>query len=403
MRWARRLSGRFAELERLRAGAKGQRRVTWLTERLALVRSSQGIVAITVAPVAQLAALSVGGVSIAALIAGLSVAGVFQGANERQVRENERQAREIVTLRGEMQALAERTTQVEHERTVALIEAGRRVVTERDTMVAETMTEQSRLAAERDAAVERADSALEQANVDRRQLEQERDRARTERDDLVNEVDAALRELDSETRHTLADIEKIFAATGVDPRLARSSSHRGEARGGPYIPWQGFVAASAESANRFEGMARRLERLKTLRDALQQLPIIMPVTRAVLSGGFGFRFDPFNGVSARHEGVDLRATFDSTVYAPGAGTVISAGWNGEFGNMVEVDHGFGVVTRYAHLSRISVRVGDVLTSRQPIGVIGATGRATGAHLHYEIRVAGRAIDPLKFLHAAEVR
>jgi len=284
-----------------------------------------------------------------------------------------------------------------------LIEAGRRVVTERDTMVAETMTEQSRLAAERDAAVERADAALEQANVDRRQLEQERDRARTERDDLVNEVDVALRELDSETRHTLADIEKIFAATGVDPRLARSSSHRGEARGGPYIPWQGFVAASAESANRFEGMARRLERLKTLRDALQQLPIIMPVTRAVLSGGFGFRFDPFNGVSARHEGVDLRATFDSTVYAPGAGTVISAGWNGEFGNMVEVDHGFGVVTRYAHLSRISVRVGDVLTSRQPIGVIGATGRATGAHLHYEIHVAGRAIDPIKFLHAAEVR
>jgi murein DD-endopeptidase MepM/ murein hydrolase activator NlpD len=337
MRWARRLSGRFAELERLRAGAKGQRRVTWLTERLALVRSSQGIVAITVAPVWQLAALSFGGVSLTALIAGIAVAGVFQGGNERQAQENERQAREIVALRGEMQALAERTTQAEHERTVALIEAGHRAVTERDTMVAETMTGQSRLAAERDAAVERADSTLEQANLDRRQLEQERDRARTERDDLANEVDVALRELDSETRHTLADIEKIFAATGVDPRLARSSSHRGEARGGPYIPWQGFVAASAESANRFEGMARRLERLKTLRDALQQLPIIMPVTRAVLSGGFGFRFDPFNGVSARHEGVDLRATFDSTVYAPGVGTVISAGWSGEFGNMVEVD------------------------------------------------------------------
>ena len=239
------------------------------------------------------------------------MAGVFQG------RANERQAREIVTLRGEMQALAERTTQAEHERTVALIEAGRRVVTEHDTMVAETMTEQSRLAAERDAAVERAELALEQANVDRRQLEQERDRARTERDDLANEVDAALRELDSETRHTLADIEKIFAATGVDPRLARSVVAPGRGAGGPYIPWQGLPAANAESAGRFEGMARRLERLKSLRDALQQLPIVMPVTRAVLSGGFGFRFDPFNGVSARHEGVDLRATFDSTVYRAG--------------------------------------------------------------------------------------
>jgi murein DD-endopeptidase MepM/ murein hydrolase activator NlpD len=370
--------------------------VTWLTERLALVRSSQGIVAIAVAPVWQLAAFSLGGASLAALIAGLAVAGVFQGANQRQ-------AEEIVALRSVVRGLAEHATEVDRERTASLIDAGRRAAAERNAMAAATVTEESRLVAERDAAVERA-SALEQANADRHRLEQERDRARTERDDLANEVDVALRELDGETRRTLGDIEKIFAATGVDPRLARPvMMHRVEARGGPYVPWQGFVAASPESANRFEGVARRLERLKALRDALQQLPIVMPVTRAVLSGGFGFRFDPFNGASARHEGVDLRATFDPTVYAPGAGTVVSAGWNGEFGNMVEVDHGFGVVTRYAHLSRINVRVGDVLTPRQPLGVIGATGRATGAHLHYEIRVAGQAIDPLKFLHAAEVR
>jgi murein DD-endopeptidase MepM/ murein hydrolase activator NlpD len=396
MRWARRLSGRFEELERLRAGVKGQRRVTWLNERLALVRSSQGLVAIAVAPMWQLAAFSLGGAFVAALVAGLLVGGVLQNVNDRQ-------AREIVALRSKVQVLAERATQVEHERTVSLIEAGRRAVTERDAVVADSMSEQSRLLAERDAAVERAGATVERANVDRRQLEHERARARTERDDLANAVDVALRELDSETRRTLGDIEKIFAATGVDPRLARPSVHRVEARGGPYIPWRGFEAAGPESASRFEGVAHRLDRLKALRDALRQLPIVMPVTRAVLSGGFGFRFDPFNGVSARHEGVDLRATFDSTVYAPGVGTVISAGWNGAYGNMVEVDHGFGVVTRYAHLSRISVRVGDVLTPRQPLGVIGATGRATGAHLHYEIRVAGRAIDPLKFLRAAEVR
>jgi murein DD-endopeptidase MepM/ murein hydrolase activator NlpD len=391
MRWARRLSGRFAGLERWRTDAQGQRRVTWLTGRLALVRSSQGLVAIAVAPVWQIAAFSIAGASLAALIAGLVVAGVFQGASERQ-------AEEIVALRGVVRGLAEHATFAEQDRTASL----RRAAAERNVMAAETVTARSRLAAERDVALERA-SALDRANANRQQVEQERDRARTERDDLANEVDVALRELDSETRRTLADIEKIFAATGVDPRLGRPLAHRIEARGGPYIPWQGFAAAGPENANRFEGVARRLERLKALRDALQQLPIVMPVTRAVLSGGFGFRFDPFNGGSARHEGVDLRASFDSTVYAPGAGTVISAGWNGEFGNMVEVDHGFGVVTRYAHLSRIGVRVGDVLTPRQPIGVIGATGRATGAHLHYEIRVAGQAIDPIKFLHAAEVR
>ena len=390
MRWARRLHGRFEELERWRAGAKGQR-ATWLTGRLALVRSSQGLVAIAVAPVWQIAAFCVGGACLAALIAGLVVGGIFQGAKERQ-------AQEIVALRGVVRGLAEHATVAEQQRTALL----RRTAAERNAMTAETVTEQSRLVAERDTAIGRV-AALERANADRHQVEHERDRARTERDDLANEVDVALRELDSETRRTLADVEKIFAATGVDPRMARPLAHQVEARGGPYIPWQGFVGASAESAERFEGVARRLERLKALRDALQRLPIVMPVTRAVLSGGFGFRFDPFNGGSALHEGVDLRASFDPTVYAPGAGTVISAGWSGEFGNMVEVDHGFGVVTRYAHLSRISVRVGDVLTPRQPLGVIGATGRATGAHLHYEIHVAGRAIDPLKFLHAAEVR
>lgn len=388
VRWARRLYGRFEELERWRANARarveGPWGVTWLEGRLALVRSSQGTVAIVAAPIRQIVAFAFGGASLAALIGGLVAVGIFGGANERQ-------AQEIVALRSLVRGLAEHATLTEQERTAAL----RRATNERNAMAAATVTKQSRLVAERDAALDRA-STLERAA-------QEGDRARTERDDLAYEIDVALRGLDSETRRTLADIEKILAATGVDPRPARPSLRGVDARGGPYIPWQGFAAAGAESATRFEGVAHRLERLKALRDALQQLPIVMPVTHAVLSGGFGFRFDPFNGVSARHEGLDLRATFDSTVYAPGIGTVISAGWNGEFGNMVEIDHGFGVVTRYAHLSRISVRVGDVLTPHQPLGVIGATGRATGAHLHYEIRVAGRAIDPLKFLHAAEVR
>ncbi|HEY2871623.1 MAG TPA: hypothetical protein VGJ56_06875 [Reyranella sp.] len=161
----------------------------------------------------------------------------------------------------------ERITQAEHERIVSLIEAGRRSVTERDAIVADSISEQSRLVAERDAAVERAASAAELANVDRRQLEQERDRARTERDDLANEVDVALRELDSEARHTLGDIEKIFAATGVDPRLGRPTMHEIEARREPYIPGLGFEAAGAETACRFEGVARRFERLKALREA----------------------------------------------------------------------------------------------------------------------------------------
>ena len=204
----------------------------------------------------------------------LIVGGVFQGANERQ-------AQEIVALRGVVRGLAEHATEAEQQRTASL----RRAAAERNAMAAVTVTEQSRLVAERDAALERI-SALERANANLQRLERERDRARTERDDLANEIDLALCALDSETRRTLADIEKIFAATGVDPRLARPSLRGVDSRGGPYIPWQGFAVAGAESATGFEGVAHRLDRLKALRDALQQLPVVMPVTHAVLSGGF---------------------------------------------------------------------------------------------------------------------
>jgi murein DD-endopeptidase MepM/ murein hydrolase activator NlpD len=418
MRWARRLSSRFAELEELHAGLTGQRRVTWLGERLALVRSKQGVIAIAVAPAWQIAAFTFGGLSVAAVIAVL-VGGAFLGTNQRQ-------AREIVALRDEVRGLADRATQAEHARIASEIEAGRRVATERNerkAMIAQTAVEESRLESERDVAVDRVSSALERVTADRRKLEQERDRvqaerdqvqaerdkaqaerdrAQTERDDLANEVDSALHELDGDTRRTMASVEKIISGFGVDPRLVRQPSlDRADATGGPYIPWVGPVTtADKTSAARFESVAHRLERLKALRDALQQFPIVMPVTHAVLSGGFGFRFDPFNGTSARHEGTDLRASDDPTIHAAGAGTIISAGWNGEFGNMIEIDHGFTVVTRYAHLSRINVHRGDVVLPGQPIGVIGATGRATGVHLHYEIRIAGEARDPLKLLSAA---
>jgi murein DD-endopeptidase MepM/ murein hydrolase activator NlpD len=411
MRWARRLSSRFAELEALRAGTKDRRRVTWLGERLALIRSSQGVVAVAVAPVWQIAAFAIGGLSLTALIVGMSVAGPFREAAERQ-------SREIVALRDEVRAHTLQATRdravldrlgkelsistAERDRAASTVEADHRTAAEREALIAQAMAERSRLAFERDVAVEQVASTVERANADRRRLEQERDHAKAERDDLAGEVDSALHELDSDTRRTVAEVEKIIGAFGVDPRLVRQPLRdRVDARGGPYIPWRGPVTASGSGAGRFESVAQRLERLKGLRDTLQQLPVVMPVTHAVISGGFGFRFDPFNGVSARHEGVDLRAAGDQTVHASGAGTVISAGWNGEFGNMIEIDHGFAVVTRYAHLSRINVHRGDIVMPGQPLGVIGATGRATGAHLHYEIRIAGQARDPLKLLSAIQ--
>jgi murein DD-endopeptidase MepM/ murein hydrolase activator NlpD len=393
---ARRLSSRFAALEALLAGRRERGRARWLTDRLVLVRSTEGTVAIAVAPVRQIAAFVLCGVCLAALVASVTVVGVLRAADERQVRQ-------IVELRGEALALAERTARdrqllerLSGELTAATAERDRTAAAAE--LASRAVDEETQRLAERDAALERANAVLEQADADRRRLERERDAARARHDDLVNEFGSALRELDGETRRALADVEKIIAAAGIEPR------QRVGARGGPYIPWPGPASTAADGGfGGFEQAALRVERLKAMRDTLQQLPLVLPVTGAVITGGFGFRYDPFNGGSALHEGIDLQATHDPVIRAPGAGTVISAGWNGEFGNMVEIDHGFGVVTRYAHLSRLTVRRGDVVAAGHPLGVIGATGRATGAHLHYEIRVAGRPRDPFKFLHGIDVR
>lgn len=100
-----------------------------------------------------------------------------------------------------------------------------------------------------------------------------------------------------------------------------------------------------------------------------------------------------------HTGLDFGPVDSTDIPAAGPGQIVSAGWMGSYGNVVEVDHGFGIVTRYAHLKRIPVRVGDTVQLHDRVGVMGTTGRSTGTHLHYEVRVDGRPVDPIQFLRA----
>ncbi len=116
-----------------------------------------------------------------------------------------------------------------------------------------------------------------------------------------------------------------------------------------------------------------------------------------LSATFGQRTDPFHGGLAHHTGIDITADKGHPVHATASGKVASVGWNGEYGNMVVVDHGFGIVTRYAHLSGFAVKPGDTVERNQLLGYVGATGRATGPHLHYEMLVNGQLTDPLRYL------
>ncbi len=132
-----------------------------------------------------------------------------------------------------------------------------------------------------------------------------------------------------------------------------------------------------------------------LRDKM--MPTIQPVNVAYNASGFGLRIDPFNGRQAMHEGIDFIAPTGSPIVAAAGGVVISSEWHHDFGNLIEIDHGNDIVTRYGHASKVYVHVGDIVKRSQHIADVGTTGRSTGAHLHFEVQVKGIAQNPAKFL------
>ena len=142
-----------------------------------------------------------------------------------------------------------------------------------------------------------------------------------------------------------------------------------------------------------------IERFAAIRRFAEQLPLSPPVPKAAITSVFGPRMDPFLGRLAAHTGVDFRAAEGLSVRTTAGGTVTIAEYYGGYGNMVEIDHGHGITTRFSHLSRIDAKVGQVVSKGTVIGEAGSTGRSTGPHLHYEVRVDGAAIDPMRYIAA----
>ncbi|MGA9963012.1 MAG: M23 family metallopeptidase [Azonexus sp.] len=131
------------------------------------------------------------------------------------------------------------------------------------------------------------------------------------------------------------------------------------------------------------------------------MPTTLPVKQAFLGSPFGHRSDPIVGQRAMHEGIDFNAETGTPVVAAADGVVLSAGWQSDFGNMIEVDHGDGLTTRYAHLSRMNAKAGSLVKRGERIGAVGSTGRSTGSHLHFEVRMLGVAQNPASFLKQGE--
>ena len=212
---------------------------------------------------------------------------------------------------------------------------------------------------------------------------------------------AALNAAEDGVESRMRRMRGVVSDLGLNLAHLESAAPRGSntAMGGPFVP-----VKLSPNADPFEKQLYRINiaraEMDRLTRTLAQVPYRKPVIGEVeFTSGFGVRSDPFLGRPAMHTGLDFRAATGDPVRATANGKVVSAGWSGGYGRMVEIDHGNGLSTRYGHLSQINVKVGEIIKIGQVVGEVGSTGRSTGPHLHYETRIDGEAVDPQKFLRA----
>lgn len=190
--------------------------------------------------------------------------------------------------------------------------------------------------------------------------------------------------------------ESAIRQFGLNPeQLAREAK---DGMGGPFIP---FFSSKKKQVRdpRFTRMLNALARMEAMEMALAGIPTSMPAAIGLMSSGFGYRADPFTGAGAMHAGLDFKGPVGTPILAAADGKITSAGWHGGYGKTIEITHANGLVTRYAHLSGFTVSIGQEVRRGVQIGRMGSTGRSTGSHLHFEVRINGAAINPKKFLEA----
>ncbi|HET7849166.1 MAG TPA: M23 family metallopeptidase [Pseudolabrys sp.] len=226
-------------------------------------------------------------------------------------------------------------------------------------------------------------------------------------DSVLSRISASLDKVEERQKLVLSSLEEHYAnkAHRIRGVLSDLGISMGRVRipsgvGGPFVP----VRPPGANASAFDRELYRVNVARADADrfslALVNVPVRKPVHGELdMTSPFGMRMDPFVHQLAMHTGIDFRGALGDPARATAAGTVTVAGWQGGYGNMVEIDHGNGFSTRYGHLSEIDVNVGQKVRAGQVVGKIGSTGRSTGPHLHYETRVNDNAVDPQKFLRA----
>jgi murein DD-endopeptidase MepM/ murein hydrolase activator NlpD len=208
----------------------------------------------------------------------------------------------------------------------------------------------------------------------------------------VATAEPVARGVPSAARTSLAQVERVLASAGVDVRRLFAEVGVRQGLGGPFVPARDTPATQVDTVQ-----------LAALPGLVKTLPVAVPMAAGYReTSPFGERRDPFNGRPAFHPGIDLAAPYGAPIYATAGGTVTYAGYRSDYGKIVEIDHGHGIVSRYSHLSRYVVNVGQRVPAGAEIGYEGSTGRSTGPHLLYEIDVNGEPQDPAKFFSLASL-
>ena len=239
----------------------------------------------------------------------------------------------------------------------------------------------------------------------------EAERARQFLQQNLNAMAVKLGEMQAQLARLDALGDRLSTLAGIRPQEFRFSEAPG--LGGAQttaLPPQNL--SLAEFGEKLSALSRNVENRTDMLGVLEAqlfeqaikkklMPTMMPVNAPFNASGFGMRIDPFTGQQAMHEGIDFLADLGSPIVAAAGGVVIFAGFHPQYGNVVDVDHGNDLVTRYAHASKLYVREGDVVQRGRKVAEVGNTGRSTGPHLHFEVRFKGSAQNPARFVLASQ--
>lgn len=312
---------------------------------------------------------------------------------QSQLLDSEAHRRELETGIGAVQTSLQQAVKAQHQ---AQAEADQASATQPAVRTAELQTALDILSGElKRAASDRAD-AVQQAEDARRTAEA----VTIERDQIVARNDQILTQLEDAVTVSVKPFDDMFRSVGMNPDEILSTVRRGySGQGGPLNPISYSTSGNAEIT---QGEAKAneilisLDQMNSYRIAVDKMPLAMPVKSAFrYTSSFGRRW------GRAHEGIDMAAPVGTPIFAAGEGVVIFAGWQRGYGNLVKIQHALGTESRYGHMSKIRVKAGQKVSRGSQIGDMGNTGRSTGSHLHYEVRVDGRAVDPMSFIKAAQ--